>query len=111
MAKTTIPVEIQEEAIRIIDLYNQEEFGDEIEDLSYVPEFKGKFLYLKRKEFGNISPVARLTYTGKMTEWEFTIFKWSTERYDPDEWSFPGTEYIDGTIEGALEAGMEAYPV
>jgi len=36
--------------------------------------------------------------------------KYSDERYDPDEWMFPGAESLDGTIEGALKAGLEAYP-
>jgi hypothetical protein len=46
-----------------------------------------------------------------MDNWEFAIFKWSTERYDPDEWFFPGSEYVDGTVEGAMMAGLHAYPV
>ena len=49
--------------------------------------------------------------TGKMDNREFAIFKWSSERYDPEEWFFPGSEYVDGTIEGAMKAGIEAYPV
>ena len=57
------------------------------------------------------SPVARLTYTGDMKKWEFAIFKWTRERYDPDEWFFPGSNLFDGTIEGAMKAGLEAYPV
>ncbi len=31
-------------------------------------------------------------------------------RYDPDEWMFPGSGYLDGTVEGAMKAGLEAYP-
>jgi hypothetical protein len=27
------------------------------------------------------------------------------------EFFFPGTEHLDGTIEGAMRAGVEAYPV
>jgi hypothetical protein len=46
-----------------------------------------------------------------MNRWEFAIFKWSSERYDPDEWMFPGNQYLNGTIEGAMKAGLEAYPV
>ncbi len=86
MTKTTIPKEIQEEVVKIIDDYNHKTFHDYMGDLSYYPEFKEKFLYLKRKEFGKISPVVRLTYTGDMKNWEFAIFKWSREQYDPDEW-------------------------
>ncbi len=36
---------------------------------------------------------------------------WSTEIYDPDECMFSGSEFVDGTIEGAMRAGMKAYPV
>lgn len=111
MAKQTISKEIREAVIKIIDAYNHKTFQDDIEDLCYFPEFKGAFLYLKRKEFGVISPVARLTYTGNMKKWQFAIFKWSSEEYDPGEWFFPGSQHVDGTIEGAMDAGMEAYPV
>jgi hypothetical protein len=55
--------------------------------------------------------MCRLTYTGKMDGWEFAIFKWSDEAYDPDEWFFPGFEEVDGTVQGAMRAGLEAYPV
>jgi hypothetical protein len=46
-----------------------------------------------------------------MDKWEFAIFKWSSEKYAPNEWMFPGSEFVDGTIEGAMRAGLEAYPV
>jgi putative transposase len=42
--------------------------------------------------------------------WEFAIYKYSDERYDADEWLFPGAGYVDGTLEGAMRAGLEAYP-
>jgi hypothetical protein len=32
------------------------------------------------------------------------------EVYDSKEWFFPGSQDVDGTIEGALRAGREAYP-
>lgn len=111
MAKKDIPEEIKQEVNKIIDDFNAENFQDEVEDLAYFAEFKGKFLYLKRKEYGNISPVARMTYTGKMKDWGFAIFKWSRDDYDPDEWFFPGAKHVDGTVEGAMRAGLEAYPV
>ena len=111
MAKTSIPKETQKEIAKIIDKFNEETFDDWVDDLAYFAEYKGKFLYLKRKEFGKISPVVRLTYTGNMKEWDFAIYKWSREQYDPDECFFPGEECVDGTIEGAMEAGLKAYPV
>jgi hypothetical protein len=45
-----------------------------------------------------------------MQHWEFAIYKYSDERYDPEEWMFPGAEEVDGTIEGAMRAGLKAYP-
>jgi hypothetical protein len=35
----------------------------------------------------------------------------SKNRYDPNEGFFPGVEYVDGTVEGAMKAGLEAYPL
>jgi len=111
MAKTVIPKETKQEIAKSIDDFNKRNFHDYDEDLSYFAEFKGKFLYLKRKEFGKISPVARMTYTGDIKKWDFAIFKLSREEYAPEEWLFPGVEYVDGTIEGAMKAGLEAYPI
>ncbi|MEZ4769334.1 MAG: hypothetical protein R2844_13020 [Caldilineales bacterium] len=59
---------------------------------------------------GGFWPVCRLTYTGDMINWEFAIYKYSDEGYDPDEWLFPGAGRLDGTIEGAMRAGLRAYP-
>jgi hypothetical protein len=75
----------------------------------YVPRYKGKFLYLDRRDYGRLHPVCRLEYTGKMEDWSFAIYKYSDERYNAEEWFFPGSEHVDGTIEGAMKAGLEAY--
>lgn len=76
----------------------------------YVPRYKGKFLYLDRQDDGRLHPICRLEYTGKMEGWSFAIYQYSDERYDAEEWFFPGSEHVDGTIEGAMNAGLEAYP-
>jgi hypothetical protein len=76
----------------------------------YVPRYRGKFLYLDRQDYGRLSPISRLEYTGKMEEWSFAIYKYSDEHYDEEEWFFPGSEHVDGTIEGAMKAGLETYP-
>jgi hypothetical protein len=76
----------------------------------YVPRYRGKFLYLDRQDYGRLSPICRLEYTGKMEKWYFAIYKYSDERYDEEEWFFPGVEHVDGTLEGAMKAGLEAYP-
>ena len=44
-----------------------------------------------------------------MTNWVFAIYRYSTDRYHPDECFFPGEDWVDGTIEGAMKAGLDAY--
>ena len=75
----------------------------------YVPRYRGKFLYLDRQDDGRLSPICRLEYTGNMEDWSFAIYKYSDERYDAEEWFFPGAGHVDGTLEGAMKAGLEAY--
>lgn len=78
---------------------------------TYVPRFKGVFLYLDRVGFGGFpSEICRLRWTGSMEGWEFAIYRHSRNIYDPDEWFFPGAEDVDGTVEGAMRAGLKAYP-
>jgi hypothetical protein len=31
------------------------------------------------------------------------------QTYEPDEWTFPESELLDGVIEGAMRAGLEGY--
>lgn len=110
MAKAIITKQIQQKASELIDAFNKKTFK-RTADVMYIPQFKGSFLYLNRKEYDRVAPVARLKYTGNIKKWDFAIFKWSSESYDPDEWFFPGAEYVDGSIEGAMKAGLAAYPV
>ena len=104
----SIPSDAKQKAEEIIKEFNQKTFSKS--DCFYQARFKGKFLYLDRSDYGNLSPICRLAYTGSMDGWEFAIFKWSSEKYDPEEWFFPGSEYVNGSIEGAMKAGLEAYP-
>ena len=76
----------------------------------YVTRYRGKYLYLSRSKYGSIDPICRLEYIGSIENWNFAIYKYSSGRYDPDEWMFPGAGNIDGTVEGAMKAGLEAYP-
>lgn len=109
MKKKEIPDDVKEKVLEIVERFNQK--SSRREDCFYAARFKGKYLYLNRSDFGNIGPICRLKYTGKMDNWNFAIFRWSSETYDPEEWMFPGSELVDGTIEGAMLAGLEAYPV
>ena len=109
MGKKLIPDEIREQVSEIVEKFNQQELKDT--DVNYIARFKGKFLYLDRIIFGKKEPIIRMKYFRDSGEWEFAIFKWSSETYDSDEFFFPGADLVDGTIEGAMKAGMEAYPV
>ena len=109
MKSKGIPIDVKENVEQIIEAFNQKYFRRD--GCYYQARFKGKYLYLDRWDHGNVGPICRLTYTGKINDWEFAIFKWSSETYDSEEWMFPGSDFVDGTIEGAMKAGLEAYPV
>jgi hypothetical protein len=130
----SIPHDVREQVIRIVEQFNAARRAsasralppqllhlfrraarteDEAEPAvgDYVPRFKGRYLYLDRASSGGrLSEICRLTWTGDMRGWEFAIYKHSRNRYDSDEWFFPGAEELDGTVEGALRAGLAAYP-
>jgi hypothetical protein len=117
----TIPLEIQAEVQKIVEDFNRKKFTGiapmlrklmyDPTNLGYSARFKGKFLYLDRVERGKLSPICRLTWTGAIDKWDFAIYKYSDNAYDPEEWFFPGSGKVDGTITGAIEAGMAAYPI
>ncbi len=78
----------------------------------YFARFRGRFLYLDRMDHsGKPSQICRLGWTGDMENWDFAIYRHSRNFYDPEEWFFPGAGHVDGTIEGAMRAGIEAYPL
>ena len=116
-----IPHEIQAEVQKLVDEFNRKKFKKGIpllskilgglENYGYAARFKGKFLYLDRVEHGKPSPICRLTWTGAMDKWDFAIYKYSNNQYDPEEWFFTGAEKVNGTVNGAMEAGMAAYPI
>ena len=103
-----IPDDVKREVEAIVARFNRGNCRRD--DCYYEPRFRGQHCYLFRSDYGRLGPICRLTYTGKMDGWVFAIFKWSSERYDPNEWMFPGSELLDGTVEGAMRAGLEAYP-
>ena len=103
-----IPKDVKEEVKQRVDSFNQEVLATG--NSSYSVRFRGKYAYLDRSDSGRAGSIGRLEYTGDTTDWEFAIFKWSTEEYDPNEWFFPGSDELDGTIEGAMKAGLKAYP-
>jgi hypothetical protein len=107
-SRATIPPSVREWADAAIARFNETTIRDP--DRYYVGRYRGRFLYLDRLSYGIRSQVSRLTYTGDKEQWDFAIYKYSDEAYDPEEWLFPGSEHVNGTIEGAMRAGLEAYP-
>ncbi|MBN1484380.1 MAG: hypothetical protein JXA37_06625 [Chloroflexia bacterium] len=109
MGKKQIPDEVRAQVKATVEQFNQEEMPDP--ECFYVPRFKGRYLYLDRSEWGKIGHVCRLEYDGDMDDWIFAIYRYSRGIYDPEEWMFPGAGHVDGTVVGAMRAGLEAYPV
>jgi len=119
--KQTIPAEVQEEVQKLIDEFNSVHLKESTALLNtffpskkkrgYSARFKGKYLYLDRTDRSEPLPICRLTWNGKIDNWDFAIYKYSSEKYDPEEWFFPGEEFVDGTVTGAMKAGMEAYEI
>jgi hypothetical protein len=131
MAKPSVPTEIQVQVKASVEKYNQSH------STQYKVSFRGKYCYLSRldnrnnkanamllalKRMGvsadkliNNAPavetqIGRLEWTGDIGKWGFAVYKYSRDSYDPDEWMFPGSKLLDGTIEGAMRAGHEIYP-
>jgi len=94
-----IPLNVQEEIVKRVDVFNKKK------KCAYTPQIKGKFVHLLRGG----GPICRCTYTGDIEKMGFAIYKYSSEKYDPNEWFFPGAECVDGTVEGAMKAGLKAY--
>src|SRR3954451_23390780 len=108
MSRQPITDEIKKLADESISQFNARVIRDP--NRYYVARYKSSYLYLDRLAYGEPWHMVRLTYTGDPANWEFAIYKHSDERYDAAEWFFPGSEHVDGTIEGAMKAGLEAYP-
>lgn len=133
MAKS-IPKEVKNEVLKIIDSFNEEH------KTAFQMTFRGRFAYLAKTEKQQVNiantfrqmiaqkmgipikqmavqdaptietKLGRLKYNGQMDNWDFAVFRYSREFYDADEFMFPGAGELDGSIEGALRAGLEIYP-
>lgn len=109
MPKKSIPETVKAEVAGIIEHFNQD-IGQQY-SVKYVPRYRGNYLYLDRIDFmQNPAQICRLAYKGDLNSWDFAIYKYSKNRYDSEDWMFPGFHNVDGTVEGAMEAGLEAYP-
>ena len=107
-SKHTIPESMKEQANEIVKNFNENVIKDS--QCYYTTRYRGTYLYLDRYDYGTTNAICRLRYTGNIKDWEFAIFKYSNEKYDPDEWFFAGSEFVNGTIQGAMKAGLQAYP-
>lgn len=108
--KKAISASVENEIKSRVDAFNKKHMVTEC--CIYVPKIKGKYVYLMRTlRDGRLEHVCRLKYEGEIDDMEFAIYKYSTEAYDPDEWFFDGEKFVDGTLEGAMKAGLSAYPV
>jgi len=107
MGKKRIPDEVRAQVEAAVEQFNKKELRGKRS--FYIARFRGNYLYLDRNDWGRVCHVCRLKYNGALDDWDFAIFKYSDERYASDEW-FPGDEHIDGTVEGAMRAGLGAYP-
>src|SRR2546425_3874766 len=92
-----IPDEVKRDVAVIVEHFNTTVIRNP--HCVYVPRYKGKFLYLDRQDYGGLSPICRLEYTGHMQKWSFAIYKYSDEQYDAEEWFFPGGATGDGTVD------------
>ncbi len=109
MGKKKIPADIIEQAIREIEKYNAANYSPG-SGTAYKAYAKGDYLYVDRKEHGRDTKMFRLLFCGKIDNWDFEIFKWSSERYSDDTFFMPGEEFLDGTVTGAMKAADELYP-
>jgi len=109
MATLKVPEQIKESIEKIVNEFNATKLKKF--NCKFEIQYKGNFLYLLLDEgLPDLSPTLRLKYTGNLEKWEFAIFKWSSETYTTDYLFIPGSEYIDGSIAGALQAAIIAYP-
>ncbi len=105
--KDAIPREIKQAVDKIVEDFNENVLKDRRR--YYQTRYRGRFLYLDQSDNGRLTPICRLEYTGSIAKWKFAIFEYSSESYNSQEWFFPGSNFVDGTVEGAMRAGLEAY--
>jgi hypothetical protein len=135
MAKSTIkiPAEIKNALQERVDAFNK------VHKTQYELDFRGRFCYLSRLDdraldvniLSSLSPllnrllmakqntvqetkICKMTWDGDIDSWaDFTPYLYSRDAYDTSgeaAWFMPGARLFDGTIEGAMLAGMEMYP-
>jgi hypothetical protein len=103
--KNALPAEVQAQAEQAVLAF------DEAHKMLHQLEFKRGYAYLSRIEKdGELTKIGRLSYLPQTDDWDFTVYKYSSGSYDPQEWGYPGREFLDGTVAGVLQAGLQIYP-
>jgi len=111
MKRLTIKIseQIREKVEKIVSEFNETTLKKE--GCKFQTQYNGNYVYLLLDEgFENLTPMFRLKFAGNMNNWEFAIFRWSSEKYSTDYFFMPGSEFIDGTVQGAMQAAIKAYP-
>lgn len=108
---TMIPTTIKNEIAHRVDTFNKKHHATM--HCEYYTNIKGKFIYLMRRSkfYGSNERVCRLEYDGNLEKMNFAVFKYSSETYDSDTMFVDGAGLFDGTIEGAMKAGLKIYPM
>ena len=101
---------IKDELTEILLAFNKEHFGNS-KDVGYSLSYRGKYIYITGFRGEIYKKVGRLTYEDDLQDMEFAVYKYSSEKFDPDEFLFPGREHLDGTLKGALKASLELYQI
>lgn len=129
-----IPVEVKTEAEAKVAAFNKQ-YKKQHQIL-----FRGRFGYLSRMDKPNKATAAafqmaarllgmqhifqaltgpvetkigRLVWNGDPNHWIFDPFRYSSETYETTgemAMFMPGAKELDGTVEGAMRAGLELYP-
>jgi hypothetical protein len=102
----TIPSTMQTKIQIHVQKFNDKYFTQP--SLIYYANIQGRYIYCGLGTSPQSSiPIFRLTYKENIDAMGFAIFSPTLNKYDPLEDEFPGADYVDGTLEGAMLAGLE----
>jgi hypothetical protein len=104
-----VPEDVKEAVLQRVQAFNK------VHKTDFQVVFKKQYCFLS-KVFPSFwskpveTKLGRLEWTGDIEKWKFAVFRYGRSFYDPDEFMFDGAQKLDGTIEGAMRAGIELYP-
>ena len=104
-----VPIRVQSEIMDRVQKFNRKYLSEE--KSQYYSDARGKFIYFRRTiNNGYFEGVFRLTYVEGLKNMPFALYRRDTGKYDANAHGFFGEEFVNGTIEGALTAGIMVYP-